>query len=58
MKEILNGRNITPGMGYYYRPTIQDPEAQDQSIKPVTSANQEDEDQPTESCAPAEPPSY
>ena len=43
MKEILNGRKITRGTGYYYRPTIQD---------------QQDQGQPTESRATAEPPSY
>ena len=58
MKEILNGRKITRGTGYYYRPTIQDPETQDQSTDSVTSADQEDQDQPTESRATAEPPSY
>ena len=58
MKEILNGRNITRGTGYYYRPTIQDPDTQDQSTESVTSADQEDQDPRSESCATAEPPSY
>ena len=50
---------ITRGTGYYYRPTIQDPEAQDQSTESVTPTDQ-DQDQglPIESCAPAEPSSY
>ena len=58
MKEILNGRNIIRGTGYYYRPTIQDPDTQDQSTESVTSADQEDQDPRSESCATAEPPSY
>ena len=57
LKEILNGRNITRGTGYYYRPAIQDSETQDQSTQSVASADQ-DQDPPSESCATVEPPSY